>query len=50
MEVPDHPEDGILKVGYSDGLFGRSKSRTGGAGVLNGLGIPGAPPRPSPRS
>ena len=25
MEVVDHPEEGILKVGYSDGLFGRSK-------------------------
>jgi hypothetical protein len=25
MEVPDRPEEAILKVGFSDGLYGRSK-------------------------
>jgi hypothetical protein len=25
MEVPDHPQDAVLKVGFSDGIYGRSK-------------------------
>jgi hypothetical protein len=25
MEVPDHPQDAILKVGFSDGIYGHSK-------------------------
>ena len=25
MEVPDHPQEAILKVGFSDGIYGHSK-------------------------
>jgi hypothetical protein len=25
MEVPDHPQQAVLKVGFSDGIYGRSK-------------------------
>jgi hypothetical protein len=25
MEVPDKPTEAVLKVGFSDGLYGRSK-------------------------
>jgi hypothetical protein len=28
MEVPDRPQEAILKVGFSDGLYGRSKGGT----------------------
>ncbi len=28
MEVPDKPQDAILKVGFSDGIYGRSKGGT----------------------
>ena len=28
METPDHPQEAILKVGFSDGIYGRSKGGT----------------------
>ncbi len=28
MEVPEHPQEAVLKVGFSDGIYGRSKGGT----------------------
>jgi hypothetical protein len=56
MEVPDKPQEAVLKVGFSDGLYGRSKGGTTPSGwkcehlpylvELDNFGVSGKPGQP----